>query len=129
MVVFKKVIDILDVWGHLWAFFQVFLSMSVFKPLLKWNTYFIFILIFLIVNLKNAQHESCKLSFIWGKMRTAAWETAPQITLRNCSKEAVGEVGIYVIYMQSSTYFSRRFLLVWWSFLLVIRNSCHHEQF
>ena len=28
---------------------------------------------------KHAQIESCKLSFIWGKMRTAAWETAPQL--------------------------------------------------
>ena len=36
-----------------------------------------------------------KLHFIWGKMRTAAQETAPQITLRECSKEAVGEVNIY----------------------------------
>ena len=59
------------------------------------------------VDLKNAQHESCEVSFIWGKMRTAAWETAPQIVLRNCSKEAKGKVSIYVIlvmgkYMQSS---------------------------
>ena len=35
--------------------------------------------------------ESCELSFIWGKMRTEAWEAAPQIALRECSKEAVGE--------------------------------------
>ena len=36
--------------------------------------------------LKNkAQRESCDLSFIWGKMRTIAWETASQIVLRNCS--------------------------------------------
>ena len=35
------------------------------------------------------------LSFIWGKMRTAAQETAPQIALRNCSEELVGE-GQYV---------------------------------
>ena len=27
--------------------------------------------------------------FIWGKMRIAALETAPQIALRNCSKEVV----------------------------------------
>ena len=27
------------------------------------------------------------LSFMWGKMRTAAWETALQIALRKCSKE------------------------------------------
>ena len=50
-------------------------------------------------------------------MRTTAWETAPQITLRDCSKEAEGKVSISVIlvkgeYMQSSTYLSRRFLLV-----------------
>ena len=36
-----------------------------------------------------------KLNFILGKMRTAAQETVPQITLRVCSKEAVGE-GQYV---------------------------------
>ena len=40
------------------------------------------------VDLKNAQCESGKLNFIWGRMRTAAWETASQVALRNCSKEA-----------------------------------------
>ena len=30
--------------------------------------------------------------FIWCKMRTAARETAPQITLRNSSKEARGKI-------------------------------------
>ena len=45
---------------------------------------------------KNAQRESCKLSFYLGKMRPAAGETAPQIALRHCSKEA-GRVSIYVI--------------------------------
>ena len=29
---------------------------------------------------KHALQESCKLSFIGGKMRTAAWETAPQFS-------------------------------------------------
>ena len=44
-------------------------------------------------------------------MRTAARETAPQIALRNCSKEAgEGEVRIYMIlvkgkYMQSNIIF------------------------
>ena len=38
---------------------------------------------------KNAQCESCGLSFIWCKMRTITWEAAFQIALRNCS----GEVG------------------------------------
>ena len=57
---------------------------------------------------KNVQHESCKLSFTWGKMRSAAQETAPQIALRNCSKVAGGKVSIYVIlvkaeYVQPST--------------------------
>jgi hypothetical protein len=45
---------------------------------------------------------------MWSKMRTAAWETAFQIALRNCSKEVAGKISIYVIlvkeeYMQSST--------------------------
>ena len=62
---------------------------------------------------KNAQFESCELSFIWGKMRTIAWEAAFQIALRNSSKEAGGKVSIYVIlvkgeYMQSSTYFLQK---------------------
>ena len=48
-----------------------------------------------MLTLKNAQCENCKLSFIWGKMRTAAWETAPQIALRNSSKETRGKVSIY----------------------------------
>ena len=41
--------------------------------------------------LKKDVLESCELSFIWGKMRTAAWEAASQIALRDCSKVAVGE--------------------------------------
>ena len=34
--------------------------------------------------------------FIGGKIRTAAWETAPQVALRNCSKEAAGKDRIYL---------------------------------
>ena len=34
------------------------------------------------VDYKDAQSESCELNFLWGKLRTAAWETAPQIALR-----------------------------------------------
>ena len=45
--------------------------------------------------LKDAQHESCNLSFIWSKMRTAAREIALQIALRDCSKEGVG-AGQYI---------------------------------
>ena len=32
---------------------------------------------------KDAQLENCKLSFIWGKMRTAAQEAAPERVLRD----------------------------------------------
>ena len=40
--------------------------------------------------LKNdVQLGSCELSFIWGKMRTAAREAASQIALRDCSKVLV----------------------------------------
>ena len=50
-------------------------------------------------------------------MRTAAQETAPQIVLRNGSKEVRGEDSMSVILVkgqcvQSSTFFYRKFLLV-----------------
>ena len=50
-------------------------------------------------------------------MTTIAQETAFQIALRNCAREVGGRVSIYVIlvrgeYMQSSTYFLRKVLLV-----------------
>ena len=65
------------------------------------------------VDLKKAHHESCELSFIWGKMRTIDWETAFQLALRNCSTEVGDKVSIYVNlvkgeYMQSSTYFLQK---------------------
>ena len=44
---------------------------------------------------KDVQLESCELSLIWNIIRTAAWETAPQIALRNCSREVEGE-GQYI---------------------------------
>ena len=60
-------------------------------------------------------------------MKTTAWEIAPQIALRNCSKAAVGE-GQYTRFWwrgssgQSSTYFIKRFLLV-------LRSRCHMKGF
>ena len=76
---------------------------------------------------KEVQLESCELTFIWDKMRTAAWEAASQIALRHCSKAAVGE---------------NQYMRFWWSgssipwsthftkgFLLVMRIWCHHEGF
>ena len=47
------------------------------------------------VSTKMMHSVSFELSFIWDKMRTAAQETAPQIALRDCSKETVGE-GQYI---------------------------------
>ena len=45
----------------------------------------------------NAQHESCELSFTWGKIKTIAWKAAFQIALRNCSKDmGQGEYRIFV---------------------------------
>ena len=66
-------------------------------------------------------------------MRTVAWETAFQIALKNCL-EVGGKVSIYVIllkgeYIQSSTYFCRRFLLVLGRLLLLTRSKPHHEKF
>ena len=40
---------------------------------------------------KDVQLESCELSFVWGRMRTVAWEAASLIALRDCSKVAVRE--------------------------------------
>ena len=59
---------------------------------------------------KRAQCDNYELSFIWGKMRTIAWETASPIALRNCSKESGEEVSMYVIlvkgeYIQLTRYF------------------------
>ena len=77
---------------------------------------------------KNAQHENCELSFIWGKMRTIAREMAFQIALRNRSKELGGK-GQYIcdfgkggIHAIKHIFFCRRFLLV-------TRSRRHHEGF
>ena len=51
-----------------------------------------------MANLKNKpQHENGKLSFIWGKMKTIAQDTASQTAPRNCSKEAEEKVSTEVI--------------------------------
>ena len=80
----------------------------------------------MLLTKKSVQHESCKLSFVWGKVRTVARERAPQIALRNCSKQVCvgvcvcrGVVRIYMIlvkgeFIHLSTYFCR-FLLVMWN--------------
>ena len=68
---------------------------------------------------KNAQHESCQLSLMWGKTRTIGWETASQKALGNCWEGVEGKVNIILIYdfrgggyVQSSMHFCRGLLLV-----------------
>ena len=54
---------------------------------------------------KKCTDEGCKLSFMWGNMRTAAWETVPQITEKLLQRGGgegqymrdFGERGIHVI--------------------------------
>ena len=66
-------------------------------------------------------------------MKTIVQETAPQVALRNCSKEAGGTVNIYVIlvkeYMQSSTRLSQKAPTSLMKSLLVMKSSHHHEGF
>ena len=50
-----------------------------------------------------------ELSFIYGNIRTAVWETAPQTALRNCSKDIRGRTVIDAV---KHVYFFRKFLLV-----------------
>ena len=66
------------------------------------------------VDLKKCTTRKLQVKFFLRKMRTAVQETAPQIALRNCSREEGEKVSIYVTvvkgeYMELSTYFSRRF--------------------
>ena len=82
---------------------------------------------------ENAHRESCQLSFMWDSMRIVPWETAPQLALRNCSKEAgeresvcdFGKGGLHAI----------KYIVLWkisaglLQLLLDVRNSHHHEEF
>ena len=67
---------------------------------------------------KDVQLESYKLSFIWGKMRTAAGEAAAQIALRDCSKVAMGESQLYKVLVTGEfntmkhSFYERFFFLV-----------------
>ena len=79
---------------------------------------------------KGAKCESCKLGFIWGKLKTIMQETAPQIPLRNCSKE-VGE-GPYIWDFGERRVHALKhffFFFFFYRFLLVTRSSHHHEGF
>ena len=59
---------------------------------------------------EGTYRDGCELSFIWGKMRAAVQETAPQSASRDRSlQEVEGKVSICAIlvkaeYIRSSTY-------------------------
>ena len=104
-------------------------------------------------NLKST-HVRAVSCFIWSKMKTASWQTAAQIALRNCSKEVGGRscicdfgiggvhaikhkyiyillyiyiyyiiyIYIYIyLYIYIYIYINKRFLLVSWRLLLVMK--------
>ena len=81
----------------------------------------------------NTQCESCELSFIWGKMRTVAQETASQVW-GTAPKRQRGR-SVYMWFWgrghtcNQAHIFRRRFLLVLWRLLLIIRSRHHHEWF
>ena len=58
-------------------------------------------------------------------MRTAAWETAPQIALRECFREAVEEGQYKRFWWKGSSVLSSINFIK--GFLLVKRSWCHHE--
>ena len=57
--------------------------------------------------------KSYELSFIGDRMRTTGRQIAPQIVLRNCSKEVEARSVFMILvkgeFMQSSTYLTKRF--------------------
>ena len=59
---------------------------------------------------KKAQHETCELSFIWGKIRTIALETASQIDLRyQLERGGRGKSVLYIILMKGVCAVTHRF--------------------
>ena len=85
--------------------------------------------VYSFVNL-NTPCKNCESNFIWGKMRTITWETAPQIALRNCSKGATGKAHMYVILVNGAGVIAiEHFFFFSRMFLLVTRSSHQHEKF
>ena len=66
-------------------------------------------------------------------MRTAAQKTAPQIALRDCSKDIGGKDIVYVILVERlhtiKPIFFQKVSTSLVKLLLVTRNSHHHEGF
>ena len=86
---------------------------------------------FMLLSTKNYAHMRVA-SLIGGKARIAAWETVPQIALRDHSEEAGGKDRIYVILAKGEVhaikhiFFCRNFLLLS-KCVLVTRSSSHPE--
>ena len=56
---------------------------------------------------KTVQCESCGLRFIQSQLGVIAWETTPQIALRNCSKkvrEESGYIGGFFFFLWEKTW-------------------------
>ena len=67
------------------------------------------------LNDNNSQLKTCttwelQVKFYWGKRRTEALETAPQIALKGCSIEVVEE-GQYVIYCEGGVQWNQALIL------------------
>ena len=69
---------------------------------------------------KDAQCESWELSFIWGKMKTTTSDNCEELLQRSHGGRSRYKIWWRQSSMQSSTYFTR-------GFLLVTRSWCHHE--
>ena len=76
------------------------------------------------VNLKNALPVSWKLSFIWGKIRAAAREAAPQVPLTAQMRQP-GERPSCMTLVKGEFYVIKRIFLK--KVLLITRNRCHGE--
>ena len=56
---------------------------------------------------QKAQQGNCKLNFIWGKMRTIAWEAAFQIVLKFPPPKRRGKCQYVCDYMQPNMHFTQ----------------------
>ena len=76
---------------------------------------------------KKAHHESCELSFIWGRTRTTAQETAFQIALRDCFKE-VGRGSVYMWFWGKQSIFNQAHIFCNWLLLFSWKLLLGHEE-
>ena len=72
---------------------------------------------------KNAQRDSCELSFILGKMKWQYPEDSTQAALRNCSKEVMGR-SVYLWFWWKGIYAIKQFFF----FFFLQKVSCSHQE-